>query len=51
MECEKWSNVKNIAFFELPDQTNVCFDMPQVHRALKNNKIHVTTFFMVIATI
>jgi len=51
MECEKWSNVKNIAFFELPDQTNVCFDRPQVYSALKNNTIHVTTFFMLMTTI
>ena len=44
MECEKWSNFKNIAFFELSDQTNVCFDMPQVYSAIKNHRIHVTTF-------
>ena len=27
MECEKWSNFNNFAFFEVPDQKNVCFDM------------------------
>ena len=45
MECQKWSNFKNIAFFEFPDQKNVCFDMPQVYSAIKNQRIHVTTFF------
>ena len=51
MECEKWSNFKNIAFFEFHDQKNVCFDMPQVYRAIKNHRIHVTTFFMFMTTI
>jgi hypothetical protein len=42
---------KNIAFFELPVQKNVCFDMPQVYSSIKNNRIHVTTFFMLMTNI
>ena len=50
LECEKWSNVKNIAFFELPGQKNVCLDMSHVYSAIKNHKIHLT-FFMLMTTI
>ena len=51
MECEKWSNVNNIAFFEFPHQTIVCFDMPQVFSAIKNHSVHVTPFFGFMTTI
>jgi hypothetical protein len=51
MECEKWSNVKNIAFFEPPDQKNVCFDMSHVYSAIRNHRIHLTTFFMLMTTV
>ena len=35
MECKKWSKLKNIAFLELSEQKNLCFDMPQVYRSKK----------------
>jgi len=31
----KWPNFKNIAFLELPNQTHVCFDMPQEYSTKK----------------
>ena len=42
-------NVKSGQIFELLDQESECFDTSQVYSAIKNHRIHVTTFSVLLS--